>query len=185
MTFNFAPPLYIMITKFLLLLSTSIEYNQWLDDVLYKFSSLDNYRDSIHYRDSFTTTIVIVKFLLSLSTIKNNLLLIFCQAPKKMKIFSHFHAKLYNSEFFSYSSSLSKMLVVSINSLVLKQVIYYIWKCPFIVSVMPVRHNLYSRINSTLILFILRSKLTMYLTQLASVCWQSATWFVKNYCSVA
>ena len=32
------------------------------------FSSLDNYRDSTHYQDSFTTTIVIVKFLLSLST---------------------------------------------------------------------------------------------------------------------
>ena len=45
-----------------------MEYNQWLHDVLYKFSSLDNYRDSIHYRDSFTATIVIVKFLLSLST---------------------------------------------------------------------------------------------------------------------
>ena len=28
LTFNFAPPLYIMITKFLLLLSTSMEYNQ-------------------------------------------------------------------------------------------------------------------------------------------------------------
>ena len=36
--------------------------------MLYKFSSLYNYRDSIHYRDSFTATIVIVKFLLSLST---------------------------------------------------------------------------------------------------------------------
>ena len=36
--------------------------------MLYKFSSLDNYQDSIHYRDSFTATIVIVKFLLSLST---------------------------------------------------------------------------------------------------------------------
>ena len=45
-----------------------MEYNQSLHDVLYKFSSLDNYRDSIHYRDSFTATIVIVKFLLSLST---------------------------------------------------------------------------------------------------------------------
>ena len=73
MTFNFAPPLYIMITKFLLLLSTSMEYNQWLHDVLYKFSSLDNYRDSIHYRDSFTATIVIVKFLLSLSTTRYNI----------------------------------------------------------------------------------------------------------------
>ena len=35
--------------------------------MLYKFSTLDNYQDSIHYRDSFTATIVIVKFLLSLS----------------------------------------------------------------------------------------------------------------------
>ena len=50
-----------------------MEYNQWLHDVLYKFSSLDNYRDSIHYWDSFTTTIVIVKFLLSLSTTNFNL----------------------------------------------------------------------------------------------------------------
>ena len=63
-----------MITKFLLLLSTSMEYNHRLHDVLYKFSSLDNYWDSIHYRDniqyrdSFIATIVIVKFLLSLST---------------------------------------------------------------------------------------------------------------------
>ena len=45
-----------------------MQYNQWLHDVLYKFSSLDNYRDSIHYRYSFTATIVIVKLLLSLST---------------------------------------------------------------------------------------------------------------------
>ena len=57
-----------MITKLLLLLSTSMEYNHRLHDVLYKFSSLDNYRDSIHYRDSFIATIVIVKLLLSLST---------------------------------------------------------------------------------------------------------------------
>ena len=57
-----------MIAKFLLLLNTSMEYNQWLHDVLYKFSSLDNYRDSIHYWDSFIATIVIVKFLLLLST---------------------------------------------------------------------------------------------------------------------
>ena len=38
--------------------------------MLYKFSSLDNYQDSIHYRDSFTATIMIVKFLLSLSATK-------------------------------------------------------------------------------------------------------------------
>ena len=63
-----------MITKLLLLLSTSMEYNHRLHDMLYKFSSLDNYQDSFHYRDgfhyrdSFTATIVIVKFLLLLST---------------------------------------------------------------------------------------------------------------------
>ena len=45
-----------------------MEYNHRLHDVLYKFSSLDNYRDIIHYRDSFIATIVIVKFLLSLGT---------------------------------------------------------------------------------------------------------------------
>ena len=36
--------------------------------MLYKFSSLDDYQDSIHYWGSFTATITIVKFLLLLST---------------------------------------------------------------------------------------------------------------------
>ena len=51
-----------MITEFSLLLSTGMQYNQWLHDLLYKFSSLED------YRDSFTATIVIVKLLLLLST---------------------------------------------------------------------------------------------------------------------
>ena len=56
--FNFAPSLYIMITEILLLLSTGMQYYQWLHDVLYKFSSLENYQDSIQYQDSFTSTSV-------------------------------------------------------------------------------------------------------------------------------
>ena len=45
-----------------------MEYNQQLYDVLYKFNSLETYRDSVHYWDSFIATIMIVKFLQSLST---------------------------------------------------------------------------------------------------------------------